>query len=568
MRVRLAALVVVALSGAVYLNALHNPFVYDDYRVIQQNRSLLAPQDVGAIVARDLTRPVVNWSYAIDRVVWGPEPFGFHVTSVLLHMVAVWLVFLLASRLAMDRMRRESTAAIDRGPALAALSAAALFGLHPMMTEAVGYISGRAEVLAAVLVLAAFLLARDWMETGRWASLAGAFGAWALGLLSKETAIVFPLLVLYYDRVVRDDPDERRRHLWRLHVPLFAVAAGVGIVRLTVFLSVEYAGGATVHWPFMFAELDVLMRYVGLLIVPSGQTIFHAIPATTGGLARQAIVAAVTLGVILGVLALTSRRARIASLGLFWFVVVPLPQAMLVLLNRGEPMAERRVYLASVGFFIAVGSAIGYVAGRPRAERPVMRVALGTIGMLVLVMLAGRTLLRNVIWSSPVLLWTEATQLAPDHWLPALVLGESLHDAGRHADAVAALKRARDLRPDEPGIYEHLGLCLIEVGDLDEATAAFHKLTELSPRSAEAVNGLATISMARGDLTSARRQFLQVLDLEPRNVEARLGLAFIEEAPGGNPAEALRRCQEVQVIAPETNGLGDCIERNRKRLGP
>src|SRR4030095_13473974 len=116
---------------------------------------------------------------------------------------------------------------------------------------------------------------------------------------------------------------------------------------------------------------------------------------------------------------------------------------------------------------------------------------------------------------------------------------------------VAALERARDRRPDEPGIYEHLGLCLIEVGDLDEATAAFHKLTELSPRSAEAVNGVAAISMARGDLTSARRQFLQVLDLEPRNVEARLGLAFIEEAPGGNPAEALRRCEEGPVICAE-----------------
>src|SRR2546426_11639094 len=96
------------LAGLVYLNALHNPFVYDDYRTIVENGSVQSPGSFRAIVLHDITRPIVNLSYAADRALWGAlwgaQPFGFHVTSVLLHMVNVVLLYQLASRFADDLM--------------------------------------------------------------------------------------------------------------------------------------------------------------------------------------------------------------------------------------------------------------------------------------------------------------------------------------------------------------------------------------------------------------------------------------------------------------------------------
>src|SRR5207247_10562788 len=79
------------LAGLVYLNALHNPFVYDDYHTVVENRSIDRLADVRAIVLHDVTRPVVNLSYAIDRALWGATPVGFHVTNLLLHMLNVIL---------------------------------------------------------------------------------------------------------------------------------------------------------------------------------------------------------------------------------------------------------------------------------------------------------------------------------------------------------------------------------------------------------------------------------------------------------------------------------------------
>src|SRR5262249_28726875 len=89
------------LAGAAYLNALGNPFVYDDYRTVIDNASI-AKLDLYSIVVHNLTRPLINLSYAIDRALWGAAPFGFHVTSVLLHAANVILLFHLAARLIGD----------------------------------------------------------------------------------------------------------------------------------------------------------------------------------------------------------------------------------------------------------------------------------------------------------------------------------------------------------------------------------------------------------------------------------------------------------------------------------
>src|SRR6266852_6324738 len=123
------------VAGLVYVNALRNPFVYDDYHTVVENRSIEHVSDLRAIVLHDVTRPLVNISYAIDRALRGATPIGFHVTNVLLHMLNVMLLFTLSRRLTDDR---------DRG-VLVAFAAAVLFATHPMMTEAVGYITGRSS---------------------------------------------------------------------------------------------------------------------------------------------------------------------------------------------------------------------------------------------------------------------------------------------------------------------------------------------------------------------------------------------------------------------------------------
>src|SRR6187200_1074230 len=87
----------VVFAGLVYVNSLHNPFIYDDYRLVVENRAILDIRNVHDIVWHDVTRPLVALSYALDQKIFGREPFGYHLTNVLLHMVNVglfaWLVW-------------------------------------------------------------------------------------------------------------------------------------------------------------------------------------------------------------------------------------------------------------------------------------------------------------------------------------------------------------------------------------------------------------------------------------------------------------------------------------------
>ncbi len=156
-----------SLPALVYLNALDNPFVYDDHHTVVENPSIDDVSEVRAIVLGDMTRPVVNFSYALDRAIWGASHSAIHVTNVLLHMLNVVLLF----RLACGRSRtgRPAGGELIAGlrAAVVAIATAAAFGLHPMMTEAVGYISGRSEVLCATFFMLALLAGRRWMRRRR-----------------------------------------------------------------------------------------------------------------------------------------------------------------------------------------------------------------------------------------------------------------------------------------------------------------------------------------------------------------------------------------------------------------
>jgi Flp pilus assembly protein TadD len=177
---------------------------------------------------------------------------------------------------------------------------------------------------------------------------------------------------------------------------------------------------------------------------------------------------------------------------------------------------------------------------------------------------SGRTFLRNAIWADPVNLWREAVDKAPTDPLPRIVLGEVLHGAGRHPEAAASLQAALKLEPNEPLTYFKLSMCLTESGRSAEATAALDKLRSIHPQSIMVPTGLGVVALMSGDPERARDYFNQTLETDPRNVLALQWLAVLEEGHGA-PAEALRRCEEVQQIQAGKSNQ-DCIRRNRLRL--
>jgi Flp pilus assembly protein TadD len=208
-----------------------------------------------------------------------------------------------------------------------------------------------------------------------------------------------------------------------------------------------------------------------------------------------------------------------------------------------------------------VGSSISYLS-RVSALARLLGYSALVAGLLAL---SGRTFLRNAIWADPVNLWREAVDKAPTDPLPRIVLGEVLHGAGRHPEAAESFQAALKLDPNEPLTYFKLSLCLTESGRSAEAIAALDRQRSIQPRSILVPTGLGVVALMTGDPERARNHFHQALETDPRNVLALQWLAVLEEGHGA-PAEALRRCEEIQQIQPGKLSSEDCIRRNRLRL--
>jgi protein O-mannosyl-transferase len=558
----LACSAAAAFAAILYLNALSNPFVYDDHRMVVENTGIQDLADLRAIVLLEPTRPLINFSYAVDYAVWGLNPFGFHLTNLLLHVLNVVLLFQLARRMAHDRARGQTP---RKDPGAVALAASLLFAAHPMMSQAVGYVAGRPELLCGAFFLLALMAGRRWMLDGgpAWWIATGVF--WAAACLSKEVAGMFPFVLLLYERLIlRPEPDARRRSFLRLHLPLLVVASVAVAARVAVLLLVEYPGGdVVIGWRLLVLQFDVILRYIALLLVPRGQTVFHAIPAARLDDARTWLAILFLLSLV-GLAVRNRTRTASASFGLFWFLLVLVPSMALVVFDRGEPMAEHRIYVASMGLFLGAGAALGELSARLIDVHPRLRLLTRVAFAVALVSLAGRTIVRNAVWSSPIGLWAEAVELAPDQWFPHLLLGEALHAAGRREEAMMAYSRVIELRPEEPAAYQKLALGYAESGQYDEARRTFERLHQIDPHSPIPPNGLGAVALLQKQPDAARGHFNQALALDAGNVRARQALAAMAEQDG-NYAETLRLCREIQQLAPRTPGNDDCIRRNQAR---
>ncbi|RPJ62560.1 MAG: tetratricopeptide repeat protein, partial [Acidobacteria bacterium] len=522
---------------------------------------------------------------ALDYAIGGLAVTSYHVTSVLLHAVNVVLLFILTRR-AFSAWRPLAATPAGAGPQqappgrkraakddrrrpgsadAAAFAAAAVFAVHPMMTQAVGYISGRAEVLCALFFLSACLAAQTWLAGRGPAWLAALSGAWALSLASKEVAIALPLILIAYGFFWPGIGEAARRRLSWAAAIMLGLMAGAAVYRLTTLVHVENAARAGFTWANVLVGFDMVRQYTKLMAIPVGQSIFHS--ASLGEVtAVKGVVISLLWIAGLCVIAWRSRRTEpVAGLGVTWFLLLLLPSSFLLVLDIGEPMAEQRVYLAACGFAMACGSGYARLAAWPRLPGGAVpaRLALGAC----VVVLALLTVGRNQLWRDPIALWSEAVAREPRVWVPYVGLGDALRERGDYPAAADAYREAVGLRPDEPAPYLPLATSLLMSGHGDEADKYFERADELSPGGVEAPVGRALAARMSGRRDEARDRLEAVARFHARAVRPRRLLAVMYEQDYGDRASALRACLEVRALAPNTPGVEECVRRNEEPGG-
>lgn len=518
---RLPALLclLVALVAAAYANSLRGPFTLDDRTEVVDNASI---EDLGqplVVLRHNLTRPLTNVTYALDYAAWGGRNVvGFHVTNVLLHAIDVVLLFLLVRRLA-----RDAPGASDTGmPDVIAFVAASLFAVHPLLTEAVSYVSGRSDLLATVLFLAGVYAFRRAFDDGaRW--LAAGWAAFLCGLAVKETAAMLPFVVLALDMLLMP-ASGRASRLRRVHVPLLSLVFVAGLARVWLYVAVETPGAMPASWRAAVLAVDVISRYVMLFVLPIGQTVVHAV-APIASLADSRVLTAGIFAVsYVAVLAATWRRRPLVAFGLVWFALALLPSSALSLLAEvGQPMAEHRVYLGACGLFMSVAAFAVPALYVRAARRAALTIAFGA----VVVVLAVLTVERNRVWADTERLWLEAVRISPTTPASHLGLAAAYRARGEFEPAQAAYTQAIALRPAQADGYLGLAECLLEEGRAADAAVALR---------------LASVRV-------------------PQSVTVRLVLAALEERAFGNRDDARRLCAEALAIDPRSRDAAACVAR-------
>lgn len=533
------------------------------------NPSLTDVRNVRFVLVHAASRPLVNISYAVDRAVWGYRPFGFHLTNVLLHMAVTALLFVFLRGALFDAARKLAERApltLPRPPSAAraelyaAFTGAALFAVHPLMTEAVAYVSGRSELLCAMWFLLTMLLARRAIRIGSPIVAAAAFATGALALASKEVAAALPFVILVYDWLLLSGTEaERRRRFWGLYAPLcvvLVIAAGYRVVLLQ-----EAAAG--MYQPPLLSALTqaiVIWRYVRLAVWPVGQSIMHRVHEvhSPGDPLALAAVAALLAGLLLAIR--VRHTAPLLTFAVIWYLACIAPSSSVIALR--ENMAEHRAYLATAGICLVVASGVlRWGTARARTQRAWVgyRFVLGgAIAVLALL-----TVARNEVWSSPVALWREATVRAAGMWEPHYALADVLREAKDCADAVPEYEAVIRIRPMDRNAHTNLGICLAQIGRFEEAEAAFRRTLAIEPNFARGYTNLGALALVRGDVVTARDAYQEAIKRDPRNVLARMQLAHILETSFHDYHTAARMCGEARALAPFTPGVAECVDRNR-----
>jgi tetratricopeptide (TPR) repeat protein len=508
-------------------------------------------------------RPCFLLWLRLNQAVFGQRAWGWHLSSVAVHVAVTYLVF----RLGLWLTR-------DTGVAVAS---ALLFGLHPVHVEAVAYVSGVAEPLAALFLLAAFLA---WLRSGepgpRLQWLAAALTLYAAALLSKEGSLVLPVLIAVFAWIYAPRHGGETLPVRRLQVALVAAAPFLVVTGAYLPLRIWALKGFahTVTPLTLRTELltlpSVLLFYMRLLVWPFGLSCYYDKGYVSVLAFRGFVLPLIVILLALAALALwyrwTRRQSREESRTLvfagFWMALAIAPVLNFRLLPEGEIAHDRYLYFPSVGFVILLALALRQVARRRFAgglRRPAW---VSVFGAGLAVLLAIATARQSLYWSdelslnfhaheiaprnvfattslaaaaaargmvpAAVSLYQQALASDPDFWRANVNLAYLYYEQGNFPEAVRYFERSSAVDLTDGGQFLYLGLARMQLNQLPGAEAAIRTALLVRPNGRGYHLGLGLVLKQAGKLTEARQEFEAALAQDPQDAEARALLGEVE----------------------------------------
>jgi tetratricopeptide (TPR) repeat protein len=505
------------LSAAIYCRDLRYNFVLDDLPLILLNETFASWRNWSQLFATHILssasvtmlspgapaahyRPIYMLWLMVNTRLFGASPPWLHLSSIVLHMLVVFLVYKLASKMFDDRW--------------AAVLAALLFALHPIHVESVAYISASADILAAFFLLISFLSYMRFREEGRPAVylLVSLLSA-VLAMLSKETGAMLPWLLVAYESLRTTPPSSSPRWkglLWTL--PYFAVVAAYALARTALVGRTLGPGSAEHKLSALWNIPLIFLVYLRNLLWPFHLSFFYPTEWTSQWTIVRAAFFALTAVAVIWLWKRYSQDGA-GRLELVWTAIlfVPALAAVFVFIND-DWVHDRHMYLASIPFCMLIA---GWLTHPPLPRR---------------------------------------TSIAASAVLVGIFSMSTFFEVPRFEDELALYQSAMKVAPNSISLHGYYSLALLNYGRVDEALREFQKTTVLWPRSPDAHESYAAALSRAGREQEAAVEFQKALQCAPAPspfrafVLYRLASIELEQA---KVVEATAHLQEATRIDPE-----------------
>ena len=561
----LVPLLVVLCTLAAFLPTLQNHFVnWDDDKNFLDNHHYrgLTWQQLSWMWTTHLGHyiPLTWMTVGMDYLLWGMNPVGYHLTSLLLHATSAVVFFFLARRFLTLALPRAS--GIGHALTVSAGFAALVFAIHPLRVESVAWVTERRDVLSGLfflLTILVYLRSCERPELGRWwyGLSVALFGC---ALLSKSMAVSLPVVLLILEvyplrrlggSLGWASASARRVYLEKIPFVLLAAAASA----LAVIAQLSSRAMVSVAHLSALDRLAVsaygLSFYLWKTVVPLNLSPLYMLPQTVNPAATPFIA---SYGGVLAVTAIAlALRRRWPGLPAAWlaYVVVLLP-VLGIAQNGPQIAADRYTYLAALGWAILAGAGLLSCWRLSTSSTTGAPTTWGLAGMATGIVIALGVLTWNQvqIWHDSGRLWTYALALDPNSPIAHSNLGELLDRQGRPAEAIDHFQQALRTKPDFPLAHNNWGMALKGQGRPAEAIDHFQQALRLKPDFPIAQNNWGTALGQLGEPAAAIDHFQQALRLDPdfALAHSNWGAALLQQ---GQPAEAIEHFQQALRIDPD-----------------
>lgn len=539
----------------VFMPTLRNGFVWDDVPNLLANphyRGLGWTQVRWMATAIHLGHyiPLTWLSLAIDYVLWGMNPVGYHLSNVVLHAAGVVLFYFVALRLL-----RKATALSGTALTLAAATAALFFAIHPLRVESVAWVTERRDVLSGVFLFLTVLLYLRACETDgfvRRRHFTASVATYGLALAAKSILMTFPaVLVLLNVYPLRRLAGRGRwygpagRAVLAEATPFLLLSA---LFALPAYLAQAKATALGVY-PWLtriVVALYALWFYLVKTILPVNLSPLYEVPIPLNPLEPRFVVGAVSV-LVLSAVALVLHRRWPAGLALWAYYIIALSPTLGIAVRAGFQLAaDRYSYVGCLGWALLAGTVVGVVA-RAREHGGIGPWPARLAAAAAVAAFAGLGALsaRQIdVWRDGDRLWTQAVQVDPDCALCHTNLGLIRLAHGARGSAVEHLEAAVRLRPDRVLVRGDLGVALAQLGRLPEAVAQYEAVLSLRPDAVEVRQHFARALYQLGRREEAMQQLRVAGKMAEDDAAAQISVGFTLTQLG-QPADAVTRFQRA-----------------------